>query len=178
MKHGTMRFDGMTLHHNPHTLYVSDSVTVDKEFNAELSAVVKQNGKNPTIVKGEGVFYGENAFEQYLKLKALCEKGSCGILSVSGIYPFYALLYDLKLTCKSIENVVEYVFYFVEVPYGKEISTFPQYCIVEENQDLWDISEKHGIAIEKLIACNPQISSLNSVSAGDKIFLSERLKVR
>ena len=171
MKHGLMRFGGMTLHHNPHTLHITAVNNIDKQFTVNLYPMITIDGNNPTVVKGEGVFYGEDAFEQYLRLKKYCDCGEIGVLSLSGIYPFYAVLYHLELVCKPVDNMVSYTFFFVEVPKENENSTLPYYYTLKENQDLWDISYLFGIPMEKLIVFNPQIRSLNSVQAGDRIFL-------
>ncbi|MBQ7522846.1 MAG: LysM peptidoglycan-binding domain-containing protein [Clostridia bacterium] len=171
MKHGSMRFNGITLHHNPDTLLITDSNSVEKELTLNLFPSVSLTNNNPTVIKGSGVFYGENAFEQYLILKKACNCCEIGVLSLSGIYPFYALLYQLELECTPVDDIVKYRFFFIEVPKNHENSTLPYYYTVKENQDLWDISYLFSIPIEKLLVLNPQIRSLNSVQTGDRIWL-------
>ncbi len=171
MTHGFMRFNDITLHHNPNTLHITDINNIDTTFTVSLSPFVTENGNNPTVIEGEGVFYGENAFEQYLTLKKACDRCDIGVLSLSGIYPFYALLYRLELVCTPVDDMVKYTFFFVEVPKENENSTLPYYYTLRENQDLWDISYLFSIPIEKLIMLNPQIRSLNSVQTGDRILL-------
>ncbi len=175
MKHGIMRFMGHTLHHNPHTLTVTSSANIYQQNIVGLTAVVHNMGNNATIVKGEGVFYGESAFEQYLLLKQLYNTCQAGVLSVSDINPMYAYLSDLKLKCTPIDNYVEYTFTFTQVSdYSKaENSTAPTQYIVQQNEDLWDISNKLNIPIEDLIAYNPSLKSTYSIAQGDVIKIND-----
>ena len=175
MKHGTMRFMGYTLHHNPHTLQVTNTANV-LQYNIPESVAITQNtGNRPIVVKGEGVFYGDNAFEQYMKLKALGENGKAGVLSVSDINPFFAYLSEIKLKCTPLDDYVEYSFTFIEAPNHayKENSTAPTQYTADENEDLWDISNKLGIAIETLTALNPQLKNTTDITEGDVITIND-----
>lgn len=171
MKHGIMRFMGYTLHHNPHTLDVTNIVNVIQHNIPSSVAITQNTGNSPVVVKGDGVFFGDNAFKQYMKLKALEEKCDVGVLSVSGINPFYAYLSQLRLKCTPIDDYVEYSFTFIEVPNhtDKENSTAPAQYIAEENQDLWDIAYKLGVSVDYLIKLNPQLKNTSDISKGDVI---------
>ncbi len=171
MNHGTMRFMGFTLHHNPETIEITDTANISQEAVPFANPIIFNIGTKATVVKGEGVFYGANAFEQYLQLKQLYESCKSGVLSISGVNPFNAYLNELKLKCTPIDNYVEYVFTFIEVaePVITENSTAPMYYIAQENEDLWDISINLSICIDKLVELNPQFSSPLNVNKGDKV---------
>lgn len=174
MRHGTLRFMGYTLHHNPHTLQITNTANVS-QYNIPQSLAITQNtGNSPIVVKGDGVFYGDNAFEQYMKLKSLGEKCKAGVLSVSDLNPFFAYLSQLKLNCTPLDDYVEYSFTFIQAPNHayKENSTAPtQYTV--ENEDLWDISYRLGISIETLIALNPQLKNTTDIKEGDVITIND-----
>ena len=157
MKHGTMRFSGLTLHHNPSKIEVLDV--------SELSENLIIGGV--PFVCGSGA----NAFEQYLDLRDLYKNGTAGALSLSGVRPFYAFLAKLGLKCMPVDDVVEYSFTFLEAPnlVPTENSTAPLFRIAEEGQDLWDISVITGISVDTLVMLNPQLKSPCEVSQGDKI---------
>ncbi|MEE0060699.1 MAG: LysM domain-containing protein [Acutalibacteraceae bacterium] len=175
MKHGIMRFMGYTLYHNPHTLTVTSSANILQQNVFMSTAVVHNVGNNATIVKGEGVFYGESAFEQYMQLKHLYNTCKAGVLSVSDINPMYAYLSELKLKCTPVDDYVEYTFAFTEVSdyIKQENSTAPTHYIVQQNEDLWDIACKLDIPIEALTAYNTQIKCTYSLAEGDVIKIND-----
>ena len=175
MKHGIMRFIGHTMHHNPHTLTVTSSANIVQQNVFMSTAVVNNVGSNATTVKGEGVFYGESAFEQYMVLKQLYNTCKAGVLSVSDINPMYAYLSDLKLKCTPVDDYVEYTFTFTEVSdYSKaENSTAPTHYTVQQNEDLWNIACKLNIPIEALTAYNPHIKCMYSLAQGDVIKIND-----
>lgn len=175
MNHGIMRFMGYTLHHNPHTLTVTSSADIHQQNVYMATAVANNSGNNATTVKGEGVFYGESAFEQYMHLKHLYNTCKAGVLSVSDINPMYAYLSDLKLKCTPVDDYVEYTFTFTEASdYIKsENSTAPTHYTVQQDEDLWEIACKLNIPIETLIAYNPQIKNTYSLTEGDVIKIND-----
>ncbi len=175
MKHGLMRFMGYTLHHNPHTLQIINNANIEQYCIPDFTELTENIGNKATVVKGEGVFYGENAFEQFVELKQLAKSNKAGVLSVSGINPFYACLSELRLKCTPVDDYVEYSFTFIEsADYKyKENSTAPTKYIVKQAEDLWDISCKLSIPIEKLINLNPQLKNTYDISEGDVIRIND-----
>lgn len=175
MNHGIMRFMGYSLNHNPHTIQVTDTANISQEAIPFNHPLVFNIGVSAIVVKGEGVFYGENAFEQYLELRSLYKKCEIGVLSLSGIEPFNAYLEKLELKCVPKDNYVEYKFIFIEVPEAKskENSTAPEFYIIYNDEDLWDVSSRFNIPIENLVRLNPQLKSPCCVSAGDRIRIRE-----
>lgn len=175
MKHGVMRFMGYTLHHNPHTLQVISNANISQYCIPDFTELTESIGSKATVVKGEGVFYGENAFEQFAELKQLAKARKADVLSVSGINPFYAYLSELKLKCTPVDDYVEYSFTFIESEdyTYKENSTAPNSYIVKQTEDLWDISCKLNIPIERLISLNPQLKNTYDISEGDVIRIND-----
>ena len=171
MKHGTMRFSGLTLHHNPSEIELLDVSELSEDLVIGCMPFVCCNGEKAAVLRGEGVFYGENAFEQYLALRDLYKNGTGGALSVSGIRPFYAFLARLGLKCMPVDDVVEYSFTFIEAPslVPTENSTAPLFHTAADGQDLWDISGITGVSVDTLVMLNPQLKSPCEVSDGDKI---------
>jgi len=170
-KHGAMRFMGKTLHHNPNTIEVTNSLSVSQQQIPFLHSIAVNTGAAATVIRGEGVFYGENSFEQYLQLQEIYRSGKSGALSLSGIYPMYAYLQQLKLKSTPVDNYVEYTFVFVEAlsDRNKENSTAPQYYTVGDNEDLWDIAVKLKISIDKLVKLNPHLKTTYNIEKGDRV---------
>lgn len=175
MKHGTLRFMGYTLHHNPNTLEVISSTNISQHNIPNFTAITQNIGNNPIVVKGEGVFYGENAFEQYMELKFLSKSCKAGVLSVSGINPFYAYLSQISLKCTPVDDYIEYTFIFTEANdyFTLENSTAPTKYTVKQGEDLWDISCKLGISVDTLIALNLGLKNTCDVSEGDVIIIND-----
>ena len=169
-EYGVMRFCGYTLHHNPHTLKISDSGNVSENAIPYTYSLVESTGAKAMIIKGDGVFYGEDALQQYIQLRQIYKQGRAGVLSIGGIGSMYAYLSDLQMKCEAVDNYVEYSLQFVECEgIVKENSTEPTEYVVGENEDLWDISLKLNINIDTLILLNPHIISPVDIVSGEII---------
>lgn len=167
VEYGTIRFFGHTLHHNPHTLKISDSGYVKENIIPYKNSVLVNTGAKGMIIKGDGVFYGENPLQQYLQLREIYKKSKIGVLSIGGIGSMYAYLSDLQMKCEAVDNCIDYSFQFIKCDdLIEENSTAPSEYILNDGEDLWDVSLKLNIDIDKLMGLNLNIVSPVDISKG------------
>lgn len=172
MELGIMRFNGVSIHHNPHTIIVSDKTDFSEQHLLTGKSLVFNGGVNALTVSGEGVFYGEDAFEQYLNLREIYKKNQSGLLSIGGINPFFAYIKKLEMKSVPIDDYIEYTFEFIETESKwKENKTSKNFTIAKEGEDLWDISYRENISVDLLLSNNKNIKNTCDVKTGDRINL-------
>lgn len=98
---------------NPHT-YKEESVREPQYYTEDGVTVFNGMGQLKRVITGSGVFYGEDAFEQFKLLMKLMEDATAGNLEhpVWGIR--YCYLTGLELTQEPKENYVSYRFTFTQ----------------------------------------------------------------
>lgn len=172
MKNAPMRFDGLSLRHNPATLTVSGRNHVGEYASPCCEADSDILYREPVRISGEGEFCGTDCLDQYLALKEKQLSQTSGKLVLPHMEPLYATLKELSLTAKPVDNVISYRFTFVQAqsPHGDTEGTKSPY-IAQAGESLWDVSYAYGISIERLVALNPQIPYINALSQGERVSL-------
>lgn len=170
MKLARMRFDTVTLYHNPKTLEINHTQTVTS--GSLLNGVSFSGAEdNLRIVKGKAELFGEDCFEQFNSLSELCFGKKPSLLSLPGIGTMTAVITKLHLTANPADNVLAVSFEFSEVPnsYAAQKITKPHIHVVNENESLWDVSYIHKIDIERLVELNPWLKSLWDLDTGAEV---------
>lgn len=146
-------------------------------------------GMNCRILRGEGEFAGEGAYEEFKKLATVFYDGKPGIL----IHPVWQLsnayFASLSLKQEPYEDYVSYEFEFWERYDGydgelKKISTNStekkgglganwkkSAHTVIYGDTMWAIARRYGMTLSELIRLNPQIGNPNRIYPGDIIYL-------
>lgn len=165
-----MRFKDFVWPINPAEISFSTKNNV-KELNLLYGGCVLQNlGRSPKVIKGRGSFTGENAFYWFSELERLLNDGTSGVLLISGIAPCCAVLSKLSMLGQPSGNTVDYEFTFIEDIGQIESSTDESaYVLLAQGQNLWHISNLHGVSIESLMLLNPVIPSPWEVKKGDVV---------
>ena len=170
MKNAPMRFDGMSLRHNPETLVVSGKNHIREVISPCCESDSRNLGREPVRITGEGVFCGADCAEQYRALEGLQRSGKSAKLVFPGAEPLYAYLKELSLTAKPMDDVLSYRFVFIEtqIPrregYGGEI-----WRSVIGSENLWDLSFAYEVPIERLVALNPHIPRIDDLRIGERV---------
>lgn len=172
MKNAPMRFDGLSLRHNPETLSVSGKSAVKEYASPCCDTDSDSLYKEPLCISGEGELSGADCIDQYIALKELQRTRKPAKLVLPRMEPLYAYLKELSLTAKRVDNVLSYRFVFVEAksPRQHTAGTDSPY-IASQGESLWDIAYAKDISVEQLVALNPQIPLINSLSAGERVKL-------
>lgn len=107
-----MVFKTFVFPNNPHTYQEACSREGVYEKNDDGEEVFQELGPVKRVISGEGVFFGETAFDDFRSLAKLAEESTPGNLQhpVWGIR--YCYLTELELTQEARENCVSYRFTF------------------------------------------------------------------
>ena len=151
-------------------------------------AVTAENlGASVKVFRGEGELSGPGAYAEFLKLAAVFEADSPGIL----IHPLFTLpnahFVKLTLSQKPLPDYVAYSFEFWDAsvlsPTGKvpppasvgenPVTVFSEasavYRTLRQGETLWDVSNLTGVAPEEIMALNPHIKNPNLIPAGTRL---------
>ena len=184
-----MRFKDYTWPHNPEIYAV--------EYRRQIAAhkiplggwYLQDLGRTYRIFRGEGIFAGERAYEEFQTLAEVFDQTGPGLL----VHPVWrtvsAYFVTLELMEEPLPDYVRYRFSFwedstasgglVEVPVEGEPEggTDPEspaggwgaVHTVRKGETLWGIAWRYGVALTALIAANPQIKNPNLIYPGDQV---------
>ena len=164
MRLASMRYKDYTWPHNPETYTVEyrRSVVVHKvPFGGYL---MQDLGKTYRVLRGEGVFAGENAYDQFRELEAVFEEEDAGIL----VHPVWETVREdpasysagLIQTDSTMEHPAA-----PSRPDGEDTVVYT----VKKGDTLWGIAGRYGVSLTALIAANPQIKNPNLIYPGNRV---------
>jgi spore coat assembly protein SafA len=183
-----MRYKDYTWPHNPEVYSV--------EYQRRLAVhpvpygqwVTEDLGGTYRVLKGEGVFAGENAYEQFQQLAEVFRQDGPGLL----VHPIWqterAWFSSLTVTEEPMPDYVRYSFAFWEdwSGYDSDLTEVSgggssqsggagtssgetaDYT-VRKGDTLWGIAKRYGVSLTALIAANPQIKNPNLIYPGDRV---------
>ena len=188
-----MRYKEFTWPHNPEIYTV--------EYRRQMAAhkvpfgrcVLQDLGYTYRVLKGEGVFTGNDAYRQFQELAAVFQESGPGLL----VHPVWqaerAYFVELKVTEEPLPDYVRYSFTFWEDWNGysggltasddggalsgtgsrtaaAESAAAETYTVRKEDT-LWGIAKRYDVTLAALIAANPQIKNPNLIYPGDKVLI-------
>ncbi len=189
MELSPMRFGDFVWPHNPRIYEI--------EYNRRIVChkvpfglyALSDMGRDQRILRGEGEFVGEKAYEEFKKLAAMFFSDKPRIL----VHPIWqsapAWFVSLKLRQEPRKDYVSYEFEFWECFEGYELSakamlsaaagateteTVAQKTTytLKSGDTLWGLARANGLTLSQLLALNPQIKNPNIYYVGDVIRLS------
>ena len=187
-----MRYKDYTWPHNPETYAV--------EYRRQVAAhkvplggyCLQDLGRTCRILRGEGTFAGERAYEEFQTLAEVFDQTGPGLL----VHPVWrtvsAYFVTLELLEEPMPDYVRYSFSFWEdgtasggglTEVAVETGTSgggtgdgtasaggqTAVCTVRKGDTLWGIAGRYGVALTDLIAANPQIKNPNLIYPGDQV---------
>lgn len=183
-----MRFKNYVWPHNPKLFQITEKRRLAVNPVPFGKGTVTDMGVDLRILKGEGEFAGENAYDEFLKLKAVFDEGTAGLL----VHPVWRSIRvwfsSLSLMQEPLSDYVSYAFEFVEdndsyyqtedkpenedsVTNGTVNGSSKTYT-VKSGDTLWGIAKKYDITLNQIIALNPQIKNPNLISVGQVVNVS------
>lgn len=193
MRLAPMRYKDYTWPHNPEVYVVEHQRRMAVHPVPYGRCVVQDLGSTYRILRGEGVFAGENAYEQFQELVEVFRQEGAGIL----VHPVWQAenvwFVELTVTEEPLPDYVRYQFVFWEewggydgsltenddggtAPWtgGQNRNTAADepaavVYIVKKGDTLWGIARRYGVALTALIAANPQIKNPNLIYPGDRV---------
>ncbi len=188
-----MRYKEFTWPHNPEIYTV--------EYRRQMAAhkvpfgrcVLQDLGYTYRVLKGEGVFTGNDAYRQFQELAAVFQESGPGLL-VHPVWPAErAYFVELQVTEKPLPDYVRYSFTFWEDWNGYSggltasddggalsgtgsrtaaaESAAAETYTVRKGDTLWGIAKRYDVTLAALIAANPQIKNPNLIYPGDKVLI-------
>lgn len=188
-----MRYKEFTWPHNPEIYTV--------EYRRQMAAhkvpfgrcVLQDLGYSYRVLKGEGVFTGNDAYRQFQELAAVFQESGPGLL----VHPVWqaerAYFVELKVTEEPLPDYVRYSFTFWEDWNGYSggltasddggalsgtgsrtaaaESAAAETYTVRKGDTLWGIAKRYDVTLAALIAANPQIKNPNLIYPGDKVLI-------
>ena len=150
-------------------------------------------GQTRRVLRGEGEFVGEDAYDTFKTLATVFYEETPGVL----VHPVWmtttAWFAALELRQAPRRDYVAYSFEFWEVEGGAgtpTLSTRPleqpgtegggapaagadaQYHVVVRGDTLWEIARRYGVALERVVELNPSIRNPNLIYPGQKVRLT------
>lgn len=109
-----MQFKTFVWPNEPETFTVKMQREAAKHTLLDGSFCVQELGRTPRSFSGEGIFLGENAYEDFKALQMLLLTGGSGTLTHSRWGTFSAILTELISIEEPAEDLVRYRFTFLE----------------------------------------------------------------
>ena len=137
-------------------------------------------GQTRRVMRGEGEFVGEDAYETFSRLATVFYEETPGVL----IHPVWvtttAWFVNLKLEQEPRPDYVRYSFEFWEVidEHDASLSGGPVlsggaegelWHTVVKGDSLWALAKTYGTTVEALTALNPSIRNPNLIVVGQKV---------
>lgn len=179
-----MRYKGYVWPHNPRTY------TIDYGRQVALHKIpfgtyrLQDLGLNRRVMRGEGEFVGEGAYDEFKKLASVFYDPGPGPL----LHPVWqaaeAYFVELRLQQEPRRDYVRYRFTFCEDAPGEAEtvarvegakppetaeSAAGQYHTVQAGETLWGIAGAYGVDLNRLIALNPQMKNPNLILPGERV---------
>lgn len=188
-----MRYKDYTWPHNPKVYSVERQRRLVVHQIPYGRCVIQDLGGMYRVLRGEGVFAGEGAYEQFRQLAAVFQEDGPGLL----VHPVWqterARFASLQVTEEPLPDYVRYRFEFWEDWSGyeggltevdvsetqtnemaerKQENQEAAVYIVKKGDTLWGIAKRCGVTLTALIEANPQIKNPNLIYPGDRVNLS------
>lgn len=190
-----MRYKDFTWPHNPRTY------TIEYRRDMGLHKVpfgryhLQDLGPTRRVMKGEGEFVGEDAYEQFKALASVFYSDGPGVLCHPVWQAANVYFVELSLTQEPRRDYVRYSFTFWEgydgyEPYarkaeggemegapaaqageGSTAGTGEVWHTVVKGENLWRIARNYGEDLTDVIARNPQIRNPSLIYPGEKVRL-------
>jgi prophage DNA circulation protein len=180
-----MRFKNYVWPHNPKTFEVTDvrRLTVNPVPFGRWT--VTDMGCEARVLKGEGEFVGDDAYDEFMKLKAVFDEGTPGVL-VHPVWQAVRVWFSaLYLRQEPLQNFVSYAFEFVEdesrpLTSGAAVSTGSKSSqsgasrtyTVKKGDSLWRIAKMYNLTLNQIIKLNPQIKNPNLIYVGQTVYVA------
>jgi spore coat assembly protein SafA len=185
-----MRYKDYVWPYNPETCAVTWERRVAARKIPFGGYCLQDLGLTCRVMRGEGTFTGDGAYQEFQKLTAVFRSDGPGLL----VHPVWqtasAYFTALELQEKPLPDYVRYAFEFWEqegsvtgltrvsveqaASSGRGSSAASGQTAVytvRKGDTLWGIANRYGVSLQSLILKNPQIKNPNLIYPGDKVVI-------
>lgn len=187
-----MRFKSFTWPHNPEVYSVEYRRRIAIHQVPFGGCVMQELGGSYRVLKGEGVFAGEGAYQRFHQLAEVFREEGPGLL-VHPVWPAErAYFASLEVSEEPLPDFVRYRFEFWEdwngydgglkaasgdaaggdSPGGGQTEPAqgsPRVHTVRKGDTLWAIAKAYGVTLQALIRANPRIKNPNLIHPGEAV---------
>ena len=181
-----MRYKEFTWPHNPKSYSISYERQTAVHKVPMGIYTMEDMGRTCRVMRGEGEFFGPDAYKTFKQLAAVFYKNGPGVLFHPVWMATMAYMTKLVLTQEPREDYVAYAFEFresftayalMEKVWEKKTapatpvaaSTQATYHTVKSGETLWAIGKRYGKTVQELSKLNPQIKNVNLIYVGQKV---------
>lgn len=186
-----MRYKNFIWPHNPRTYTIGYERRMASHDTPHKKSRLETMGMAHRVMRGEGEFFGPQAYEQFKALASVFYEDTPGML----VHPVWqavnAYFVELALEQEPRADYVRYSFAFWECgeeerafglrevktasPGGESagISQGQVWHTVARGDTLWAIAQKYEAALSELIGLNPGIKNPNLILPGEKVLVSQ-----
>lgn len=180
-----MRFKSFVWPHNPRVY----AITYERKLAVHKIPYGRHHlqslGQTRRVLKGEGEFVGENAYDTFKKLATVFYEETPGVL----VHPVWmtttAWFAGLELRQAPRRDYVAYSFEFWEVVDGGEETALTvrtasptaesagpeeaRWHTVVKGDTLWELARRYGTSVDRIVELNPSMRSPNLIYPGQKV---------
>lgn len=182
-----MRFKGFVWPHNPRVY----SIAYDRKVAVQKIPFGRYHlqslGQTRRVLRGEGEFVGEHAYDTFKELATVFYEETPGVL----VHPVWmtttAWFTSLELRQEPRRDYVAYSFEFWEVvdgAGGTRLSARPAgpegggvrengeetlWHTVARGDTLWELARRYGVELSRIVELNPSIRNPNLIYAGQRV---------
>ena len=187
MKLAAMRYKDYVWPHNPRVYTIRYERSMGERKVPCGPYVLQALGPAKRVMRGEGEFVGEGAYQEFQRLACVFYEDGPGLL----VHPVWqtsnAFFVELSLKQEPRADYVRYTFAFwegdeghstgIQVSGGEKPSA-PSggggrvWHTVQRGETMWGIARDNGLSLTRLIALNPQIKNPNLIQVGEKVRLA------
>lgn len=183
-----MRFKSFVWPHNPRVY----SITYERKLAVQKIPFGKYHlqglGQTRRVLRGEGEFAGERAYDTFKSLASVFYEESPGVLFHPVWMTTTAWFAGLELRQAPRRDYVAYSFEFWEVVDGAgdtKLTALPEreageggaaesggrWHTVERGDTLWELARRYGVELSQVVRLNPSIRNPNLIYIGQKVRL-------
>lgn len=187
-KLASMRYKSFVWPHNPRTYTIGYERRMASHDTPHRKSRLEAMGMAHRVMRGEGEFFGPDAYDQFKALACVFYEDTPGLL----VHPVWqsvnAYFVELTLEQEPRADYVRYSFAFWEC--GEEERAFGlkeaadtktenkakgengEYHVVVRGDTLWAIANRYKLTVQQLIDRNPDIKNPNLILPGQKVRVS------
>lgn len=154
---------------NPIKLTIKDEKAVKETVLPFCGTAQETLGQKKRRVTGEGWLIGEDCWQRWEQLQALCREDTPGCLRLPWQLPFFAVAEQLHFLGTNGAGTVHYSFTFVECDCNE--TTAPITCTAKAGDTLWDYAERFQKPLSVLLAANPHVRDILQLTPGQRVVI-------
>lgn len=165
-----MKFRDFTFPSNPSVIKSTLSSNYNSEPVLGFNSVVENISVNPTVITGNGEFFGDGALEACTYLQRLLREKTSGWLIAPAISPLKAFLTDFEWEKNSKNKSCVYSFKFVEECGEKQEREKMSFVNARQGQNAFDIAYENGVSVDDIMRLN-QLKTPFDIQENDRVVL-------